>query len=288
MENSNKTSYFLKYEISPLFVTKLNQFNGSSYSSIYKEPSFLGEKNNNFLTKNLPFKLNIDDFNNINTKDQTYKSSFSYNNKNINSFKFNDIKFESKLFNNNINVYKNFNNKKSENFINKKRNRFISPKDYEICYLNEIFIQNYHLNNFPLINLNEEQKVINILLKLTNKKNYFKVKKLNDNNNNNNILNEIVLDEINIPISILKSNNLYYYENEMNAHNILINYYKDIKNIILIIQRNYINKIKKIYNEKNLLKLEILIRNCNLFSNYIIKLYKEKKFLLIKMKIKLK
>ena len=44
MENSNKTSYFLKYEISPLFVTKLNQFNGSSYSSIYKEPSFLGEK----------------------------------------------------------------------------------------------------------------------------------------------------------------------------------------------------------------------------------------------------
>jgi hypothetical protein len=63
----------------------------------------------------------------------------------------------------------------------------------------------------------------------------------------------------------------------MNAHNILINYYNDIKNIILIIQRNYINKIKKIYNEKNLLKLEILIRNCNLFSNYIIKLYKEKK-----------
>lgn len=278
MENSNKTSYFLKYEISPLFVTKLNQFNGSSYSSIYKEPSFLGEKNNNFLTKNLPFKLNIDDFNNnINTKDQTYKSSFSYNNKNINSFKYNDIKFESKLFNNNINVYKNFNNKKNENFINKKRNRFISPKDYEIFYLNEIFIQNYHLNNFPLINLNEEQKVINILLKLTNKKNYFKVKKLNDDNNNNNILNEIVLDEINIPISILKSNNLYYYENEMNAHNILINYYNDIKNIILIIQRNYINKIKKIYNEKNLLKLEILIRNCNLFSNYIIKLYKDKK-----------
>ena len=278
MENSNKTSYFLKYEISPLLVTKLNQLDGSSYSSIYKAPSFLAEKNN-FLAKNLPnnFKLNINDFNkHANTNEQNYKNVSSYNNKNINSFNYNDIKFESKLFNNNINVYTNINIAKNNQFINKKRNRFISPKDYKMCNLNEISIQNYHLNNFPLINLTEEQKVINILIKLTNKKNYFKIRKLDDNNNNN-ILNEKVLDDINIPISILKSNNLYYYENEMNAHNILFNYYNDIKNIILIIQRNYLNKIKKIYNEKNLLKLEILIRNCNLFSNYIIKLYKDKK-----------
>ena len=239
MENSNKTSYFLKYEISPLLVTKLNQLDGSSYSSIYKAPSFLAEKNN-FLAKNLPnnFKLNINDFNkHANTNEQNYKNVSSYNNKNINSFNYNDIKFESKLFNNNINVYTNINIAKNNQFINKKRNRFISPKDYKMCNLNEISIQNYHLNNFPLINLTEEQKVINILIKLTNKKNYFKIRKLDDNNNNN-ILNEKVLDDINIPISILKSNNLYYYENEMNAHNILFNYYNDIKNIILIIQKN--------------------------------------------------
>jgi hypothetical protein len=280
MENSNKTSYFLKYEISPLLVTKLNQLDGSSYSSIYKAPSFLTEKNNNFIKKNLsnnlPLKLNINDFNkNNNTKEQTYQTNSTYNNKTINSFKYNDIKFESKLFNNNINVFTNFNISQNNNFINKKRNRFISPKDYEKFNLNEIFIQNYHLNNFPLINLTDEQKFINVLLKLTNKKNYFKIKKLEENSDE--IFNENLLKKINIPISILKLKNLYYYENEMNVYNILLNYYKDIKNIILNIQKNYINKKRKIYNEKNLLKLEILIRNCNLFTDYIINLYNEKK-----------
>ena len=75
----------------------------------------------------------------------------------------------------------------------------------------------------------------------------------------------------------MKANHIYFYENETNAKKIISNFYSDIRDLLLLIEKNYVNKKKKIYNQRNLLRLELMIRNCNEFSDFIKKKQKLRK-----------
>ena len=155
----------------------------------------------------------------------------------------------------------------------RKRIRFISAesKHKTKYFLNEITVNGFSLANFPFINVNEEEyaklQEITLLTSLEKKKMYFTTTtKLNNNNNNNSVF---CYDDIQIDERVLKENNIYFYEGETSVKEIIINFYTKIKQTLYLIEENYIKHKTKILNENNLLKLELLIRNCNLFTNYI-------------------
>ena len=72
-----------------------------------------------------------------------------------------------------------------------------------------------------------------------------------------------------VSIADMKANNVYYYENETSVKKIIARFYSDIKEVLRLIEKNYLNKRHKLYNEKNCFLLEILIRNCNEFINFV-------------------
>lgn len=155
----------------------------------------------------------------------------------------------------------------------RKRIRFISAetKHKTKYFLNEITVNGFSLANFPFINVNEDEyaklQEITLLTALEKKKMYFTTTtKLNNNNNNNSV---VCYDDIQIDERVLKENNIYFYEGETSVKEIIINFYTKIKQTLYLIEENYIKHKTKILNENNLLKLELLIRNCNLFTNYI-------------------
>ena len=127
----------------------------------------------------------------------------------------------------------------------------ISQMKREFILINEVNIHDFHLINFPLINIDNEELKVSLLSKFILSQNYFIIIKpplfdlcpYKDES----------LKTLNIPLSIfLKNNNLYYYEGVSNAFQIIMNYYLDIKNILILIEKNFINKkikyiMKKIY-----------------------------------------
>ena len=167
-------------------------------------------------------------------------------------------------------------NKNQNHFRKRKRMRLkrISQMRRQFILINEVNIHDFHLINFPLINIDNEDLKVSLLSKLIISQKYFIINKpplfdlcpYKDES----------LKTLNIPLSILKNNNLYYYEGVSNAFNIIMNYYLDIKNCLLLIEKNFINKKNKIYNEKNILKLELLIRNCNMFTSFILQKFKNR------------
>ena len=156
----------------------------------------------------------------------------------------------------------------------KMRLKRISQMRRQFILINEVNIHDFHLINFPLINIDNEDLKVSLLSELIISQKYFIINKpplfdlcpYKDES----------LKTLNIPLSILKNNNLYYYEGVSNAFQIIMNYYLDIKNILILIEKNFINKKNKIYNEKNILKLELLIRNCNMFTSFILQKFKNR------------
>ena len=69
----------------------------------------------------------------------------------------------------------------------------------------------------------------------------------------------------------LHENNLDYYKGETDVFKIIKNYCDDMNKEIEKAKNNYIKKRNIIYLTKSILLLELLIRNCNLFTNYILK-----------------
>ncbi len=69
----------------------------------------------------------------------------------------------------------------------------------------------------------------------------------------------------------LQENNLDYYNGETDSLKIIRNYCSDISKEIEKTKNYFINKKKLFYITKSILLLELLIRNCNLFTNYLLK-----------------
>ena len=268
--DSNKVPYMVKYEISPLIVPKIVQFNEISNSSMFKIRNYSENKNNHNYKEgkvSANFK-GISSENKFNSFDPSFTTVSSFNKSKNNSLLNSQINFQSKIFGNFI--------KKQNHFMKRKKMRLkrISQMRRQFILINEVNIHDFHLINFPLINIDNEELKVSLLSKLIISQKYFIINKpplfdlcpYKDES----------LKTLNIPLSILKNNNLYYYEGVSNAFNIIMNYYLDIKNCLLLIEKNFINKKNKIYNEKNILKLELLIRNCNMFTSFILQKFKNR------------
>ncbi len=269
ISDSNKFPSMLRYEISPLIIPKINQFNEIQNSSNYKNKIFSelkininkGEKN--LGNSNKQFKM-ISSESKFNSFDPSFTtvSSFNKSKSLLNS----KINFNSRLFGNL--------NKCQNHFTKKKKIKFQTILKRENIFINEVNINNFHLINFPLININEEEIKINYLSKLIASQKYFIIKEPSSLDLCN--FKDESLKTLNIPFSILKANNLYFYEGSLNAFEIIRKFYFEIKQYLKEIEENFINKKNKIYNEKNILKLELLIRNCNMFTSFILQKFKNR------------
>ena len=184
-----------------------------------------------------------------------------------------DISSEFEQEKNNSNIY--FNTKKK--LLGKKRlfkHILSSDKKYKnegnISFnISQISLHGNSLLNLHIIrnvckfkNINIPKSIIN---SLKSKYSYFNIINVNDNSSQN----EYNLEKINLTIDELQDNNLEYYNGEVNCVKIIKNYVNDIKKEMNKIKKNYMNKRKNIYIIKSILLIELIIRNCNLFTNYI-------------------
>ena len=201
-------------------------------------------------------------------------NGYNSSNKNNNNSEFDQEKINSNLY---------FNSKKKtakKKLLGKKRLfKYILSSEKKIknegnknIDITQISLHGYHLINLQIIENIYEIKNHNIpktLIKLLNKKyKYFKLLHLNNSYSKN---KEYNLDKINLTLMELQENNLDYYKKETDSINIIKNYCDDMNKEIEKIKNNYINKKRIIFVTKSILLLELLIRNCNLFTNYILK-----------------
>lgn len=136
--------------------------------------------------------------------------------------------------------------------------------------INQICLHGFNLSNFPLISIQPVEISRKLIKLLTKKFNYFCVLKNNQKENNVLFPDESELKEIKLNINELKNNNLDYYPKEIDTLTIIKSYYTDIRSTLEKIKKNIIEKKKKIYITKDVILLELLIRNCNLFTDYIL------------------
>ena len=211
-------------------------------------------------------------------------NGYNSGNKNSNS------EFTQEKMNNNSLIY--FNSIKKEKKLIGKKRKFkyilssekkiqIKEKEKEKDYTNKninikkISLHGHHLLNLHLIENNTKFTLKNIsfpkkLIKLLTKKyHYFNL--IHNKNNSEIGKKEFNLEKIYLTKSELVENNLDYFQGEINSEKILRNYCEEIQNTLEKIKNNFITKKKFIYITKNILLLELLIRNCNLYTNFILK-----------------
>ena len=198
-------------------------------------------------------------------------NGYNSNNKNNNNSEFDQEKINSNLY---------FKKNTEKKLLRKKRLfKYILSSEKKLknegnisANINQISIHGYHLINLQIIENVYELKNFNlpkILIKSLNKKyKYFKLLHFNNSFQKN---NEYTLDKINLSLVELQDNNLDYYKKETDSTKIIKNYCDDMNKEIEKIKNNYIKKKHNIYVTKSILLLELLIRNCNLFTNYILK-----------------
>ena len=161
--------------------------------------------------------------------------------------------------------------KDNNNKISKKGNLL-----YGLYQLNQIAVNGVSISKFPVVSMNEDDLEVHLLSKMLNETDYFTIV-------DKFFLNIPVLDEekYNKPSydKIFKKekekiNNLYLIEeniNENNPVNLIRNYYSQIKNKILNIQKNYLSNNKKALssNVELCAELEKLINSCNAITNTV-------------------
>ena len=306
MDNHNNSSLCYRLDVSPLEPPSFNQFIDSAFTPIKLSNSSSGAKDPfSFLKTQNQFSTSIVDSNSTNQKHRNFlqitkKTNFSSFETAFDSSSpfvgtpnlFSTSKtqpFNTRLFNSKYNFNEHF--KQANTFIGRKTRKFrkfINPQRKTKYYLNEISVNGFHIENFPFINVDSDLVEVKLLSALEKKRMYF-IKTAstslltqsncynNSNSTNNNVImfdyeNDII-DEI-----VLKENNINFYEGETSIRSIMMCFYKEIKGTLLLIEHNYVNHKNKILNENNVLKLELLIRNCNLFTNFV-KKYMQKPLL---------
>lgn len=255
MQPSDTLSYLLKCEISPILKPHLNQF---GFDTLTPLPHF---SNENLLRSSYPLYTDTPlypDFPRP-TKSPSFESSLRVdapssgrtNYTSIPSMKINSTLFKSPLLLNND--------------ITQKKIKPIRILKRESYYLNEVAVNGYRLQSFPFVNLSEEFCAVKLSNKLMMNKKYFEVIKAPGHLRKA----SSIYNNKTVSIADMKANNVYYYENETSVKKIIENFYSDIKEVLRLIEKNYLNKRHKLYNEKNCFLLEILIRNCNEFINFV-------------------
>ena len=219
-------------------------------------------------------------------------NEYNSGNKNSNSG------FVQEKMNNNSLIYFN-STKKEKKLIGKKRKLFkyilssekkITKKNIEIknmslnnidINITQICLHRYHLLNLYLIgNNNIKSNIKNIsfsdkTIKFIKKKFPFfsLIAGITDKINEEKMKKDINLDKINLTLNELRENNLDYFPNENNCEKLLKNYCDEMQNILNKIKTDCLAKKKIIYISRNILLLELLIRNWNLFTTYLINKY---------------
>ena len=265
---------------------KMNEIN-EDYERTYSKNSENDNNNNNNLNtsnqknnignniKNFSYKNFIKNFNNS-------KKKLNNNNNNITNVTNNFfIQFNNNDNNNNNNINQN------SSILKKKRGRhpLNSPKPHskkikkkdkttQKFLLNQIEINGHSISKFPVISLNDDEISVELLIRMLNEANYFNV--VDKYYSNSPIIDE---EKYNKP-SLLKVfkkeldklKNLYLIDeniNEFNPVNLIKNFYKQIKNCIVQIQKNFVGKKKNSLNIEQCNKLELLINSCNLITDII-------------------
>ena len=210
-------------------------------------------------------------------------NGYNSGNKNSNS------EFTQEKMNNNSLIYFNPIKKDKEiNLIGKKRAfKYILSSEKKITIkekekdinkninIKKISLHGHHLLNLHLIENNTKFILKNILFPkkliklLTKKFHYFNL--IHSKNNNEIMKKEFNLEKIYLTKSELVENNLDYFQGEINSEKILRNYCEEMQNTLEKLKNNFITKKKFIYITKNILLLELLIRNCNLYTNFLLK-----------------
>ena len=150
----------------------------------------------------------------------------------------------------------------------------IMKNDNKNINIKQISLHGHHLLNLDLIQNINDIDIKNIsfpkkLIKLITKKyKYFSL--IFEKNSPK---KEYNLEKITLTLNELKQNNLDYFPDEINTNTIIKKYCQEMQSTLDKIKANYLSKKKSIYLTKNILLLELLIRNCNLFTNYILDKY---------------
>ena len=304
MDNHNNSSLCYKLDVSPLEPPSFNQFIDTAFTPIKLSNSSSGVKDPfSFLKTQNQFSTSVIDSNSTNQKHRNFlqitkKTNFSSFETAFDSSSpfvgtpnlfstYQTKPFNTRLFNSKYNFSEHLKQQQQQQqhntFIGRKTRKFrkfISPQHKTKYYLNEISVNGFHIENFPFINIDSgvssELTEVKLLSALEKKRMYF-IKKPNtlllplQGSNSNSSNNVIIFDYENDIIDeiVLKENNINFYEGETSIKNIMICFYKEIKDILLLMEYNYIHHKNKILNENNILKLELLIRNCNLFTNFV-------------------
>ena len=210
-------------------------------------------------------------------------NDYNSGNKNSNSgFVHEKMNINSLIFFNNSTV-------KEKKFVGKKRKfkyilssekklktigNNIMKNDNKNINIKQISLHGHHLLNLDLIQNINDIDIKNIsfpkkLIKLITKKyKYFSL--IFEKNCPK---KEYNLEKIALTLNELKQNNLDYFPDEINTNTIIKKYCQEMQSTLDKIKANYLSKKKSIYLTKNILLLELLIRNCNLFTNYILDKY---------------
>ena len=210
-------------------------------------------------------------------KEDIFDPSLFINGYNSSNKKYNNSEFDQEKINSNL-YFNSFKKKNEKKMLGKKRIfKYILSSEKKIkkeknINISQISLHGYHLTNLPIIeNAYELNNVIipKKLVKLFKKKfNYFSILHLNSNLSKSIDYN---LDKINLTLGELQENNLDYYNGEIDSAKIIQNYCGDINKELEKTKSYYKNKKKIIYITKSILLLELLIRNCNLFTNYLLR-----------------
>ena len=140
--------------------------------------------------------------------------------------------------------------------------------------LNQISINGYSISKFPVISIKEEDLYVDLLLRMLNETNYFKI--VDKYYSNIPVLDEKKYNK-STTIKLFKKEkdklqDLYLIEDNINENNpikLIYNFYRQIKNTVLQIQKNYIGKKKNSLNIEQCQNLEKLIRSCNEITNIV-------------------
>lgn len=150
-----------------------------------------------------------------------------------------------------------------------------NTNDTHKVYLNQVISRRFNLLNFPMYPTSDEDISVYLSKKFINENTYFNI----DYNYlpcPNTGFTKKELENLNINHLDLVDNKLDYYQSENNSYKIIHSFYKDIQNVIYDIQDNFLKKKENIFSEKDALTLQILIRNCNLFTNFLMQVHYEK------------
>ena len=211
----------------------------------------------------------------------TKKSGHTINS--LNSFSNNSIT-------NVINYDAQAHNQKNNKSLNKKRKRSFEKKiltkpkktkklDKTLVnlYLNQIIIKGISLQKFPLIQLPNEIQCPEILQRLITQGNYFEIDEestIQEYSYTREHMNKTAFKTYFHKERIRNKPYLYLIESNKfqdDPYYILFNYYEEIKNTIIQIQKNYVGKKKGILNKEQCDILYKLIFSTNVLTDIILK-----------------